>query len=262
MWRWWQGFTSLVCLSSLVSLFFTSLAFSSSSKSLFPYFIDPSTLTVCTRDVWNQKFIYLYYELLMNRWIACPSYFIVHTVRTRDVQNHDKTWMACQPYFIVLTVRTRDVRNHDKTWMACQPYFIVHTVCTRDIQNHDKTWMACQLYSIVLTVRTRDVRNHDKTWMACQPYSIVLTVRTRNVRNHDRLQPVWGSLRLAPIISNYLDLQIIYFNFPEILKLKYRVANSGQNTSSYAGPSSAWHDSIGSYCNLFQAVPCCTQVRR
>ena len=35
--------------------------------------------------------------------------------------------------------------------------------------------------------------------MACQPYSIVLTVRTRDVRNHDRLQPVWGSLRLAPI---------------------------------------------------------------
>ena len=136
MWRWRQGLTNLVCLSSLVSLFFTSVTFSSSSKSLFPHFIDPSRLTVCTRDV--------------RCWIACPLYFIVLTVRTHDVRNHDKTWMACQLYFIVLTVRTRDVQNHDKTWMACQPYFIV------------------------------------------------LTVRTSDLRNHDRLQPVWGSLRLAP----------------------------------------------------------------
>ena len=27
--------------------------------------------------------------------------------------------MACQPYFIVLTVRTRDVRNHDRLQPVC-----------------------------------------------------------------------------------------------------------------------------------------------
>ena len=53
MWRWRQRFTSLVCLSSLVSLFFTSVIFSSSSKSLFPHFIDPSTLTVCTHATYE-----------------------------------------------------------------------------------------------------------------------------------------------------------------------------------------------------------------
>ena len=53
MWRWQPRFTSLVCLSSLVTLFFTSVTFSSSSKPLFPHFIDPSTLTVCTCNVWN-----------------------------------------------------------------------------------------------------------------------------------------------------------------------------------------------------------------
>ena len=53
MWRRRQKFTNLVCLSSLVSLFFTSVTFSSSSKSLFLHFIYPSTLTVCTHDLWN-----------------------------------------------------------------------------------------------------------------------------------------------------------------------------------------------------------------
>ena len=71
MWRRRQRFTSLVCHSSLVSLFFTSVMFCSSSKSLLPHFIDPSTLTVCTRDIWN----------VVN---------IVLAVRTRDVRNHDR----------------------------------------------------------------------------------------------------------------------------------------------------------------------------
>ena len=50
-------FKSLVCLPSLVSLSFTSVMFSSSSKPLFPHFIDPSTLTVCTRDVRNVEWL-------------------------------------------------------------------------------------------------------------------------------------------------------------------------------------------------------------
>ena len=37
MWRWRQRFTSLACLSSLVSLSFTSVTFSSLSKPLFPH---------------------------------------------------------------------------------------------------------------------------------------------------------------------------------------------------------------------------------
>ena len=39
------------CLSSLVSLSFTSVTFPSLSKPLFLHFIDLFTLTVCTRDV-------------------------------------------------------------------------------------------------------------------------------------------------------------------------------------------------------------------
>ena len=38
-----------------------------------------------------------------------------------------------------------------------------------------------------------------KGCIACPSYFIILTVRTRDVRNHDRLQPVWGSLRLAQL---------------------------------------------------------------
>ena len=34
-----------------ISFSFRSVTFFSSSKSLFPHLIDPSTLTVCTRDV-------------------------------------------------------------------------------------------------------------------------------------------------------------------------------------------------------------------
>ena len=45
--------------------------------------------------------------------------------------------MASQSYFIVLTVRTRDVRNHD-TLMASKSYFIALTVRTHDVQNHDR----------------------------------------------------------------------------------------------------------------------------
>ena len=43
MGRWWQRFASLVCLSSLVFPSFMCVAFSSSSKPLFPHF-DSSTL--------------------------------------------------------------------------------------------------------------------------------------------------------------------------------------------------------------------------
>ena len=75
-----QMFTSLVCLSSLVSLSFMSVTFSSSSKPLLSHFIDLSTFRTRTHDVRNVHKI----------WIACQSYFIVLTIRTRDVQNHDR----------------------------------------------------------------------------------------------------------------------------------------------------------------------------
>ena len=185
------------CLS-----FFISFSLFHVSRSL--YRLSLSSLTSSTPQ--HSQSAHATYETLNTMSI---SYFIVLTVRTRDVRDHDKTWMACHPYFIVLTVRTRDVRDHDKTWMACQPYFIVLTVRTRDVRDHDKTWMACHPYFIVLTIRTRDVWDHDKTLMACQPYFIVLTVCIRDLRNHDRLQPVWGSLRLAP--------NIIAANLPYII---------------------------------------------
>ena len=90
------------CLSFFISffLFFTSVTFCSSSKSLFPHFIDPSTLTVCTHDVWNHDRL----EWLLNR-SHCP-----YMQRTKPWQ----TWMASQLYFIVLTVRTRNVQNHSR----------------------------------------------------------------------------------------------------------------------------------------------------
>ena len=76
MWRWRQRFTSLVCHSSLVSLFFTSVTFCSSSKSLFPHFIDASTHSLYT---WRMKC-----------WIAFQSYFVVLIVLTCDIWNHDR----------------------------------------------------------------------------------------------------------------------------------------------------------------------------
>ena len=66
MWRWRQRFTSLVCLSSLVSLSFTSVTFPSLSKPLFLHFIHLSTLTVHTRDIQN----------FHKTWIDRQSYFI------------------------------------------------------------------------------------------------------------------------------------------------------------------------------------------
>ena len=77
-----QRFTSLVCLSSLVSLSFMSVTFPSSSKPLFPRFIDPSTLTCTIRtcDIWN----------IHKTWIARQSYFTIITVHTRNIPNHDR----------------------------------------------------------------------------------------------------------------------------------------------------------------------------
>ena len=108
------------CLSSLVSLFFTSVMFCSSLPSLHRPLNTHSLYTQC-----------------IKRSIACQSHFIVLTVRTCDVRNHDRlnsfsivfrrshslytrltkpwqTWMASQSYFIILIVRTRDVQNHDR----------------------------------------------------------------------------------------------------------------------------------------------------
>ena len=46
------------CLSFFISFsFHVSVTFSSSSKSLFPHFINPSTLTVCTHDLWNNRIL-------------------------------------------------------------------------------------------------------------------------------------------------------------------------------------------------------------
>ena len=41
MWRQWQRFISLSCLSSIASLFVTSVTLSSLAKALFPHFINP-----------------------------------------------------------------------------------------------------------------------------------------------------------------------------------------------------------------------------
>ena len=35
------------------------------------------------------------------------------------VWNVHKTWIACQSYFIILTVRTRDIPNHDRLSPVC-----------------------------------------------------------------------------------------------------------------------------------------------
>ena len=77
---WWQRFTSLVCPSSLFSLSFTSVMFSSLSKPFFPHFTDLSTLSVHTRDV----------RKVSKTWIACQSYFIILTDCTHDIRNDDR----------------------------------------------------------------------------------------------------------------------------------------------------------------------------
>ena len=105
IWRWWQRFTSLVCLSSLVSLSFTSVMFFSSSKPLFPHFIDPSTLTVHTRDVWN----------VHKTWIAQQSYFIVLTVCRCDVTNHDRLGNG---FSIISYHFHRPYTQHMKPWQT------------------------------------------------------------------------------------------------------------------------------------------------
>ena len=75
MWRWWQRFTSLVCLSSLVSL-------SRLSRSL--HRLSLSSLASST-----------------------PSH-------SQSVHTTYKTWIACQLYFVVLTVHTCVLLNHDR----------------------------------------------------------------------------------------------------------------------------------------------------
>ena len=129
MWRWRQRLYK-PCLSFFISFSFSGLSHSFHRLSL-------SSLTSHSLHTW-----------CMKRWIACPSYFIVLTIRTRNVRNHDKTWTACQLYFIVLTFRTRDVWDHNKIWMACQSYFIVLTVHTRDVRNYDRlqpVWSSLRL---------------------------------------------------------------------------------------------------------------------
>ena len=106
------------CLAFFISF---SVTFCSLSKSLFPHFINSSTLTVCTRDVWN-------IEYLVNRILLFSQSVHAMYETMRDLNGvfyrsrspytrHTKpwqTWMASQSYFIVLTVRTYDVPNHDR----------------------------------------------------------------------------------------------------------------------------------------------------
>ena len=94
MWRWRQRFTSLVCLSSLVSLSFTSVMFPSLSKPLFFHFVDLSTLTVRTRNVRN----------FHKTWINHQSYFIdLHEVPLQKREGDDKglnNYKPCLSFFI------------------------------------------------------------------------------------------------------------------------------------------------------------------
>ena len=80
------------CLSFIISFSFSRLSHSVHRLSLF---IDPSTLTVC------------WYTRHMKR---CQSYFIVLTVRTRNVRNHDRLeWLLNH----ILSF-SHDVRDHDR----------------------------------------------------------------------------------------------------------------------------------------------------
>ena len=120
MWRWQQWFTSLVCLFSIVSLSFMFVMFSSSSKPLFPHFIGPSILTVCTCVVCMKR--------SQNLSIVFYRSHSLYTWRTKPWQ----TWMASQSYFIILKIRTCDVRNHDRlspVWGSLRLAPIMHYVC-------------------------------------------------------------------------------------------------------------------------------------
>ena len=110
------------------------------------------------------------------------------------------TWIACQSYFIVLTDRTRDVRNHDTLeWLVNRILSFSQSVhATYETMTHSNG-LSIVFYHSRSTYKRRTKPWH--TWMVCQSYFIILTVRTREVWNHDTLPPVWGLLRLAPIIS-------------------------------------------------------------
>ena len=86
---------------------------------------------------------------------AHATYELVHRILpfSQSVHATYETMMACQSYFIVLTVRTRDVRDHDKTWMACQPYFIVLTVRTATYETMTKLkWLVNRILSFSQSV--------------------------------------------------------------------------------------------------------------
>ena len=133
MWRCRQRFTSLVCLSSLVSFSFMSITFPSLSKPLFLHFIDllctHSPYTWCTKlsrlshsvhhlslssltssTPQHSQPVHTTYETLNSLSFV---FYHSHSLYTRCTKPW-QTWMASQSYFIVLTVRTRDVRNHDR----------------------------------------------------------------------------------------------------------------------------------------------------
>ena len=98
------------CLS-----FFISFSLFHVCHVLFPHFIDPSTLTVCTRNIWN-----------------------VENLSIVFYRSHSPYMQSTKPW---------------QTWMASQSYFKVRTVCTRNIRNHDRlppVWSSLRLAPITL----------------------------------------------------------------------------------------------------------------
>ena len=146
----------LVCLSSLVSLSLLSLSHSlllqslsslTSSKPLFPHFINLSTYITCHFNIAMCN--------MHKTCMVCPSYFIIHSLHTRNALAYTKLeWLVhCILAFTVCAHATlRWIQNLNslsivfycsqsaqtqrssvyKTWMACSLYFVVHSSPTCD----------------------------------------------------------------------------------------------------------------------------------
>ena len=117
-----QSLTNLACVPSLVSLSSKSVITLSSSKPLFPHFIDLST------------YITHHFNIAMCEvvWPVHHNYFIVHSPRTRDAPMHTKNLNGLSIIFYHSQSAHRQRSDVYKTLMDCQLYFIVYNPLTRN----------------------------------------------------------------------------------------------------------------------------------
>ena len=203
---WWrqQRFTSLACLSSLVSFSSKYITFCSSSKPLFPSLRQPLNIhysPFLIHHMWATCYGQWGFHSLSHMWhmkrVACELYLIILTVRTLDVRNVHRLLSSVGLAPITVWSTYVDHSQYGTVEIITQKSYVLSFHFSQTSYTPDQRTDVKELYSTKLWQYTTlvDMAVHNQSTKVLSANSFYLAVQSRQSTDNF-LQKFWTAIHL------------------------------------------------------------------